>query len=291
MRLKQTMQSVVLSLLTAALGPAAYAGRVLTDETGRRVTVPDHPRRVVCLMPNVTDSVFALGAADDVVAVSDYTTYPPEAKRKPSVGSLIKPSIETIVSLHPDLVLGTQIPTSLETAAQLQALGIPVFFVNPHGLAGILRSIDSLGAALDREPQAASLHASLSRRIAAVRARVKGKPEPKVLVPVWYDPIVTVGKGAFITEIVETAGGESVTGDLPSEWPQVSLEMILQRKPDALVLLRGGKVSLDALASRPGWSTLEAVRKRKVYYVDEGIQEPSPIAIRALEELAAEFHP
>src|SRR5271155_3371928 len=107
------------ALLVASGVAMAHASRVLTDETGRTVTVPDHPHRVICLVPSVTDTVFALGSGDDVVAVSDYTTYPPEALKKPSIGSLVKPSIETILSYHPDLVLGTSIPGSTETVAQL----------------------------------------------------------------------------------------------------------------------------------------------------------------------------
>ena len=84
---------VVFTMLAAWVGwlQPAYASRVLTDESGRKVTVPDHPHRVVCLLPSVTDTVFALGSGDDVVAVSDYTTSPPAALKKPSIGSLVKP--------------------------------------------------------------------------------------------------------------------------------------------------------------------------------------------------------
>ena len=84
----------------------SWASRVLKDETGRSVTVPDHPHRIICLVPSITDSVFSLGAGDDVVAISDYVKYPREASLKPSVGSISNPSMETILSLHPDLVLG-----------------------------------------------------------------------------------------------------------------------------------------------------------------------------------------
>jgi ABC-type Fe3+-hydroxamate transport system substrate-binding protein len=269
----------------------AHASRTLQDETGRKVTVPDHPSRVICLVPSVTDAVFALGSGDDVVAVSDYTTYPPEALKKPSVGSLVKPSIETILSFHPDLVLGTNIPGSAETATQLEAVGIPVYLIDPRGLAGILHSVESLGEALNRTPQAEALNASLSRRVEAVKARTAGKPAPRVLVPVWYDPIITIGKHAFITEIIEAAGAKSVTDDLIPDWPQVSMEAVIARAPEALLLIRGGKVTIDALQNRPGWSSLTAVQKGKVYYVDNGIQVPSPVAIDALEELAKEFHP
>jgi iron complex transport system substrate-binding protein len=264
---------------------------VLTDESGRKVTVPDHPHRVVCLLPSVTDTVFALGSGDDVVAVSDYTTYPPAALKKPSIGSLVKPSIETILSFHPDLVLGTEIPGSAETATQLEAVGIPVYLVDPRGLDGILHSVASIGEALNRAEQAAALNASLTKRIEAVRARTAGKPAPRVLVPVWYDPVVTIGKHAFITEIIEAAGAKSVTDDLIPDWPQISLEAVIARAPDALLLIRGGKIDVSVLRNRPGWSTLPAIQTGKIYYVDGGIQDPSPVAIDALEELAKEFHP
>ena len=270
---------------------AAQASRVVTDETGRTVTVPDHPHRVVCLVPSITDTVFALGSGDDVVAVSDYTTYPPAALKKPSIGSLVKPSIETILSFHPDLVLGTSIPGATETASQLQTVGVPVYLVDPHGLSGILRSVGSVGEALNRVPEAAALNASLSKRIEAVRARSAGKPAPRVLVPVWYDPIITIGKNAFISEIVETAGAKSVTDDLLPDWPEVSMETVVSRAPEALVLIRGGKLSVEMLRKQPGWSSLPAIQAGKVYYVDSGIQEPSPVAIDALEEIAREFHP
>jgi ABC-type Fe3+-hydroxamate transport system substrate-binding protein len=276
-------------LLAAAV--TAQASRVVTDETGRTVTVPDHPHRVVCLVPSITDTVFALGSGDDVVAVSDYTTYPPAALKKPSIGGLVKPSIETILSFHPDLVLGTSIPGATETATQLQTVGVPVYLVDPHGLSGILRSVGSVGEALNRVPQATALNDSLSKRIEAVKARSAGKPAPRVLVPVWYDPIITIGKNAFISEIVETAGARSVTDDLQPDWPEVSMETVITRAPEALVLIRGGKISVEMLQKRPGWSSLPAIQAGKVYYVDSGIQEPSPVAIDALEEIARELHP
>jgi iron complex transport system substrate-binding protein len=284
-------RALVVFMMLAAWFVPAYASRTLTDESGRKVTVPDHPHRVICLLPSVTDTVFALGSGDDVVAISDYTTYPPAALKKPSIGSLVKPSIETILSFHPDLVLGTEIPGSAETATQLEAVGIPVYLVDPHGLAGILHSVESIGEALNREQQAAALNASLQRRIDAVRARTAGKPAPRVLVPIWYDPIITVGKHAFITEIVEAAGAKSVTDDLIADWPQISLEAVITRAPDSLLLIRGGKIDIATLQKQPGWSSLQAVRTGKVYYVNSGIQEPSPVAINALEELAKEFHP
>jgi iron complex transport system substrate-binding protein len=280
-----------LLLLTAALAVPCFASRTLTDEMGRTVVVPDHPHRVICLMPTVTDTVFALGAGDDVVAISDYTKYPAAALTKPSVGDLIKPSIEMILSLHPDLVIGTQPKGPMEVTDQLERAGIPIFLVSPHGMAGIFNSIQSVGMALNRTPQADALIHHLQQRVDAVRARTKGLPAPRVFMPIWYDPITTIGKNAFITEVIDAAGGRSVTDDLTSEWPQISMEVVLERAPDALLLVRGGKTTLQVLQDRPGWSSMTAIKERRAYYVDDRINFASPVAIDALEDLAKQFHP
>ena len=242
-------------------------------------------------MPTVTDTVFALGAGDDVVAISDYTKYPAAALKKPSVGDLIKPSIETILSLHPDLVIGMQPKGPMEVTDQLERAGIPIFLVSPHGIAGIFHSVETIGMALNRTPQADALVHSLQQRVDAVRARTKGLAAPRVFMPIWYDPITTIGKNAFITEIIEAAGGRSVTDDLSTEWPQISMEVVLERAPDALLLVRGGKTTLQVLQDRPGWSSMTAIKAHRAYYVDDRINFASPVAIDALEDLAKQFHP
>jgi iron complex transport system substrate-binding protein len=280
-----------LTAATLCVALPARASRVLTDETGRTVTVPDHPHRIICLTPSVTDTVYAIGAGDEVVAISDYTKYPKVALTKPSVGDLIHPSIERILAFHPDLVIGSAPMGPSETSKQLERLGVAVYLVNPQGIAGILHAIRDVGDAVNRAPAAAALAASLQARVEAVRERTQNLPRPRVLMPVWYDPITTIGKHAFITEIIAAAGGRSVTDDIAADWPQVSMEAVMQRAPEALLLVRGGKTSLDVLKDRPGWSALPAVQARRVYYVDDRIDFPSPVAIDALEDLAREFHP
>jgi ABC-type Fe3+-hydroxamate transport system substrate-binding protein len=280
----------LLFLLISAVRPC-MASRMLIDETGHSVGVPDHPHRIICLVPSITDSVFALGAGDDVVAISDYVQFPAEARKKPSVGSISNPSMEAILSLHPDLVLGMPQANQQSVLDQLQHLNIPVYLVDPHGIAGILRSITSLGHATNREVQASAVVSRLTQRIAAVRASVQGKPVISVFMPVSYDPVITIGKGAFISELIAVAGGRSITDDINQEWPQVSMEMVVARAPVALLMMRGGKTTIDSLKDRPGWSVLPAVRTDRVYYVDKRVNFPSPVAIDALEDLARQFHP
>lgn len=286
------MKRLLLFLALAPLLAAhCFATRTLTDEMGRKIVVPDHPHRVICLMPSVTDTVFALGAGDDVVGISDYTEYPAAALTKPSVGDLIKPSLETILSLHPDLVIGVQPDGPMEITGQLERVGIPIFLVSPHGIAGIFHSVETIGQALNRTQQADALIRGLQKRTDAVKARTRSLPRPRVFMPVWYDPITTIGKNAFITEIIDAAGGHSITDDLSTEWPEISLEVVLSRAPDALLLVRGGKTTMQVLQSRPGWGSMAAIQARRAYYVDDRINFPSPVAIDALEDLAKQFHP
>jgi iron complex transport system substrate-binding protein len=280
---------IILAFLWISL--PALAARTLTDDVGRSVTVPDHPHRLICLMPSLVDDVYALGASSEVIAVSDDTKYPLEAKTKPKVGPPLSPSLETIVSLHPDLVLASGELNRGETVSELQKLGISVFTVMVHGIDGIYKSIASIGRALNREQEADRLVGSLKEREKVVRQRVAGKPVVNVLMPIWYDPVMTIGKNAYITGLIEAAGGHSVTSDLDEEWPEISLESVLARAPDALLLVRGSKMSVEAIRTRPGWRMMAAVKNKRIYYVDDRIESPSPVALDALEDLAKQFHP
>jgi iron complex transport system substrate-binding protein len=277
-------------LLTSVAVPC-FASRTLKDELGRTVEVPDHPHRVICLIPSVVDVVYSLGAGADVVAISDFTKYPKEALQKPSIGLPLNPSIEAIVALRPDLVLGSGDLNVLESADSFQRLGIPVFMADPHGIEGIYASIISIGKALNRDAEAAALVARLRARLAAVKSSVADKPKLRVFMAIWYDPVMTIGRKAFIGEIIEAAGGRSVTDDIAQEWPEISLESIVSRQPDAILFIKGSKLTAEELKTRPGWERVKAVQQGHVYYVDDRIQYPSPAAFDALEDLAKQFHP
>jgi ABC-type Fe3+-hydroxamate transport system substrate-binding protein len=278
-------------ILLTSLAVPCFASRTLKDELGRTVEVPDHPHRVICLIPSVVDIIYSMGAGADVVAISDFTKYPKEALQKPSIGLPLSPSMEAIVAQHPDLVLGSGDLNVLESAGSLQRLGIPVFMVDPHGVDGIYASILSIGKVLNREADAAALVARLRARVEVVKARVAGKPKLRVLMAIWYDPVMTIGKKAFIGELIEAAGGRSVTDDIAQEWPEMSLESIVSRQPDALLFIKGSKLTAEDLKIRPGWEHVTAVQQGRVYYVDDRIQYPSPVAFDALEDLAKQFHP
>jgi len=282
---------VRLALAVVLLAAVASASRTVRDEFGRDMTVPDHPHRLICLAPSITDTVYALGAGAEIAGITDYTKYPPEAKQKPSVGGVINPSLETIAQLKPDLVLAIGGLNSLDLVKAIEHLGFTVFVIQPHGIAGIYNSIESIGRAINQSTKASELVIRLRERERSVRERVAGKARPTVFFLVWPDPITTAGRGAFVTELIEIAGGKSISDDLPYEWPQMSQEAVLARQPEYMVLARESNADLAQLRRQAWWKGLRAAQEGKVIYADDRIEYPSPIAFDALEDLARRLHP
>lgn len=284
--------AVLIGLYILVCAPA-LASRELKDELGRRVTLPDSPQRVVCLAPSLTETLYALGLGAIVVGVTDFTDDPPEVRTKPSVGGLTDASLEKIIALRPDLVLAMKQLNRQETVEELERVGIPVFVVDPEGLKGIMASIQHVGDALHRSREAAQLLKRLEDHQSAVAARVKGRPQVKVLVVVWYDPVITAGSKSYITDVIAAAGAQSVTAEIPQAWPEISLEEVLRRSPDFVLLVRGMNegITLEDLKAHAGWDQLKAVRNNHVIYMGERLFRPSPVVFDALEQLAKELHP
>jgi iron complex transport system substrate-binding protein len=286
--------------LPAAIGTLIFIGsafatptRSVTDGLGRRVELSDRPHRVVTLTPSLTEMMYSLDARADLVGITDYTDYPPEARTKPSVGGMVDPSVERIVALHPDLVLEEFNTNRASTIDALQRLGIPVFVIRAEGLDGILHAVEQVGTALNRTSVTRTLVDRLRARREEVARRVRGLLKPRVFVLIWPDPVVTVGQHAFITEAVEAAGAICVTSNIPQMWPRLSLEEVIRLAPDTLLLIKGGHrtLAIDDMKTRPGWDRVPAVVANRFVEVDARFEHSSPVVFDALEELARLLHP
>ena len=290
---RQIRLPLLLALTLLILATGLYSARWVTDQTGRRVNIPEQPERLVSLAPSITETLYALGLGDRLVGDTDYCEYPPEAKQKPHVGPILNPSLEKIVALKPDLVLGSPEANRIETADRLARLGIPVYGVTAGTVEETLHSIEDLGQVLGREAEARALVQSLRRRIEAVEGRVAGRGRPKVLFAVWYRPLTTVGARSFIGDVIRRAGGASISEDLQGEWPRLSLEEALRRDPDVILFPRAESFApaLEEFQRLPGWRDLRAVRKRRMYFVSDTIVRASPRLVDALEEVARALHP
>jgi len=285
-------------LCAAALAAAAPAGAALVrDAVGRSVAVPEAPRRIVSLAPNITEILYAVGAGDLVVGVTDYCEWPPEAARKPHVGGFVNPSIEAVAALDPDLVLATADGNRPEDVERIAGLGIPVYTVDTRSVAEILRTIDTVGELVGRGKPARALVGELAARREAVRARVAGLPPVPVFVAIDRRPLISAADGTFVGEMIALAGGRNVAGDSPVKYPVVSMERLLAADPAVIVDATDADRPDDAAAAArwrelPGAAALTAVRTGRVHAVGDGsFFIPGPRIMDRLEHLARLLHP
>jgi iron complex transport system substrate-binding protein len=281
--------------MLAALGVGARdasAGEV-TDMLGRRVHVPDHPTRIVSLAPSITETVYVLGDGDRLVGVTDYCDYPPEATRKPRVGGIVDPNFEAILALRPDLVIATSESNYAEHVERLVSLGLPVYVVRPVDWDTVLESIERVGEVLGRQEVARAQVAAMRRDADAIGRAVAGLPRPRVLYVVWPNPLIAPGRDTLINQLIQRAGGESITGAEPMLYPRLSLETVVERRPDRIIVGRHGQETVEDLLR--GWERLgsvNAVRDGRVYGVDGNlIHRPGPRMVEALRALARVIHP
>jgi iron complex transport system substrate-binding protein len=262
---------------------AQAAMREITDDLGRRVKIPERVERVVSLAPNLTENIFAVGAESRLAGVTSFCNYPAEAQRIQKVGDTISPNIETILALKPQIVFvstASQIETFTKT---LEAQGITVFVTNPKDLAGVLANLKQLGEIFGTTEKTNALLDDLQKRIAAIDARVKDKAKSKAFVQISKEPLFTIGKESFLTEIVERAGGTSVTSDVATAYPKISKETALALNPDVIILSE----SPDNLEPNDVFKKSPAMKNGKVFKINADIlSRPSPRIVDALEQLA-----
>jgi iron complex transport system substrate-binding protein len=280
--------------LAACLSPGFAHALTFVDQTGQAVSLPAPPRRIVSLVPGVTEILFAIGAQDALVGVTDFCDYPPEARRKTRVGDMLSPNLETLVSLKPDVVVATRSGNREETFDQLKRLGLPVYLVDePPSIADLQRLVAGLGELTGRRVAAAAVGAGLERRIAAVRERMSGRPRPRVLYVLWPEPLIVPGRGSLLSELIATAGGESVTADQGHGYPRMSLEAAVGRAPEVIILARHGAGT--GPAAKEQWQRLEslpAIRSGRLYTADGDIlHRYGPRVVDGLELLARLIHP
>ena len=269
------------------------AAVVLTDHLGRRVELPARPQRIVSLAPSLTETLFALGAGDRVVGVTDFCDYPAEARAKARIGGMVNPSLERIVSLQPDLVLITREGNRRETLEALERLGVPTYAVETSRLEEISRLVRDLGQAVGEAGAGAALAEEMDRRVARVRAAVNGYPARRVLFLVWLRPVVSVGRGSFLDDLLEKAGAQSIAAASAQPWPHLSMEEILRHELDFIVVPRSADFAptREDLLRLPGWRKFAVVRQNRILYLPAAIQRPGPRIAEMLETLARALHP
>ncbi len=277
--------------LMLAVGAWAAGAAEWTDALGRRVDVPGRPRRIVSLVPSVTEVLFAVGAGDRLVGVTRFCTYPPEARNLPQVGGYADPSLEAIVALSPDLVFGAADSTPPALIRRLEALGIPVYVVYPRSLADTVATIRQVGrvAGVPGGGQAVADH--LEATVETVRRAVQGLPRPEVLLCIMVRPLVVAGPGTLGHDLVEAAGGRNVVPPGPSRYPTWGAESLLAADPEVIIVSpHPGEPFPVRFFGR--WPELRAVASGRVVPIEsDWLHRPGPRLAQGLRALAEALHP
>lgn len=270
----------------------------IVDQLGRTVTlVTTDPQRIVSLAPSHTETLYALGLGDRLVAITDYCNYPPEVAEKPSIGGFSTPNIEEVVAMDPDLILATVIHES-EVIPQLEAKGLTVVAVDPTTINEVIEAITLIGKVTGAEKEATSLLADMQSRIKAVTDRTGGLNEtekPKVLYIVWHEPLMAAGSGTLHDELIRTAGGINVAGDLDS-YAAISLEVVIAANPQVMIagvgMGTGEDLPLQFITSEKRLEDTDARINSRIYGIDvDLVGRPGPRIVEALEQFAGFIHP
>jgi cobalamin transport system substrate-binding protein len=274
--------------------PPAYADPVtITDDLGRSVRLERPAERIVSLAPGLTEILFSLGLENRVVGVTDYCNYPPAALTKTKIGGL-NPNIERILILHPDLVVGVAGLFQQENLARFERFHIPYIVVDPVSLDKIFQTVLLLGKATGRSERAAENARRLRDRLERIRRVTRSDSPPRLLYVVDDNPLISVGKGSYLDDLIRDAGGTNITGKLAKPYPLVSMEYVIRENPQVIILATDADRNLTDLQKRrwDRWSGLAAVRDGRIYKVNRDLlNRPGPRVLDGLEELAGLLHP
>jgi len=273
--------------------PAA-SGAGVQDALGRVVALESPPQRLIPLAPNLTEILYALGLGDRVVGVTNHCNYPPEVSLKPSVGSYISLNIERIISLSPDLVIGTVDGNEHYVLDLLEQARIKVFFVNPRTVTQVMEAILMIGQVCGVGEKAREMSGRLSQRVDRVLGLIGSRKRPLVFLQINIQPIMSVNRNTVHHDVIRLAGGINMTSGEPVNYPRISLEEVIRRKPEVIVISsmeRGGRFE-KARQEWIEWKSIPAVQNKRVHLVDSDlIDRPSPRLIEGLEIMAKLIHP
>ena len=257
------------------------------------------PSRIISLIPAVTEMLFAIGAGPQVVAVGSFDRYPPDVTKLQRVGALLDPDVERILSLRPDLVAVYASQSDLRT--QLERAKIPVYVYSHAGLADVFVTLQQVGERVGHARAAADLARSIQSRLDAIRRRVAGRARPRTLVvfdreALTLRGIYASGGVGFIHDMLGAAGGDNVFADVKQQSVQATTELILTRRADAILELRGDPLTADMKLKEMGvWralASLPAVRNSRVFLLDDQkTVVPGPRVAEGVDLIAHTLHP
>ena len=261
----------------------------VSDDFGDPVQIGAPPRRIVSLNPATTEILFALGAGSRLVGRSDFDLWPDSARLIPALGRGIQPNVEAVLGTHPDLVVLYASQDNRPAAGRLRAAGVNTLSLKNDHISDFRRTVEMLGAILGDSVRARTVTDSVYRTLDRVRAATANLTRPTVFWHIWDAPLITIGAGSFMNELVDIAGARNVYADIEAPSKQISLEDVARRNPEFIL---AGPIGTEKIAADPRWRIVRAVRERKVLVVDTVVvARPSVRLGEAAVSLANLLHP
>lgn len=255
----------------------------------------DKNLRIISLAPSTTEILFALGLENQIIAVSQFCDYPPQAQKKQKAGTFSEPNIEIILSLKPDIIFCT----GLEQApiiGKLKQLHLNVYVSDPKNIEELLKSIEEIGKLTRRQKEADDLLNNMREDLESIRQKTASLPQDKrrkVFVEIWHDPLLTAGQGSFIDEMIRYAGGINIAHDTIRPFSCFSPEQVIKRDPDCIIVgYMDEKKSIELIKSRPGWQNIQAVANNHIYndINPDLFLRPGPRVILGIKEFFKRIH-
>ncbi len=264
-------------ILCCILAPASVQGGILVkDDQGLVVSLDRPARRIVSLAPSITELLYAAGAGKRLVGVVDYSDYPEAALTIAKVGGAGALDIERIASLRPDLVVAWKSGNSPGQIAQLEKLGIPIYYAEPRHLSDIPLDVERLGILAGSAEAATLSAASFRKQMESLRSRYSGKKPVSVFYEIWPAPLMTVNHEHIISDVMRLCSARNVFGKLPVLTPTLDFESILQADPEAIIASGEGSKPPPWLLDWKKWN-IAASRKGNLFFIPADlISRPGP---------------
>lgn len=257
------------------LGTLSFAGTAwplaVEDDRGVTVNLEMPATRVVSLAPFIAELVFAVGAGDRLVAVSEYSDYPPAARDLPRIGDAFSVNLEALLALQPDLVFSWQTGSDPRVGERLEAMGIPVFVLEPKKIADVPRALEQVGRLLGTDRVAAEQAQRFSEAIQKIRTEYSQRDAVRVFYQVARNPLITLSGSHMVTAVLDMCGGVNVFGELAPVAPTVNREQVLARDPEAILI---SSTILHASGLIDYWSrypSMTAARLNNMFLVDSDL--------------------
>lgn len=280
-------------ILTGMPFMANITPRTFIDDAGRKLYVAKAPSRVVSLAPSITEMLFALGLDEQIVGVTEFCDFPAAAATKPKVG-YANPNLESLLALRPDMVVAPREFSRANILAKLDELKVPVFLIDATSLENIFSHIHQLGRIFDRSTAAHAVTLAMRRRMTEISSLVEPLPRRRVLYVLNSRPLITVGPGSYIHQMIGLAGGINIASDASAPYPRLEMETVLKANPEVIIFPMGSAETVPRSEQQEWhrWTTLSAVQQNHLREVSaNALNRPGPRVMEGLEQLAKVIHP